>query len=423
MDVDTRSAVDDATPLPGFEDAAHAVEVAAAALTAGSIVVIYDDRSGHGDLVAAAELVTEPQMSFILSHAGMVCAPMPLSRADHLGLQALTGDSSDPILSGVAMSVDACEAADGGSPNDRTKTMHALSDSRVRASDLRQPGYVVPIRARRGGVLVLENRAEAAVDLLTMAGLTGVAATGRIRTQDGSLRQDAELLRFATDHGLPLLRISELIAYRRVTERFVVPVSRAILPTGFGEFQAVEYRNALDGVEHLALTMGDIGAANTSSQGVLVRVHSECVTGDNFGSLRCDCGTQLSQSLAAIASQGRGVLIYLRGHEGRGIGIIDKLRAYELQDAGLDTLDANLALGLPVDAREYTPAAQMLRDLGVTRMRLITHNPAKVEAMNRAGLHVVEIVNQPVMRTEYNAQYLDTKRDRMGHLLLPTPER
>jgi 3,4-dihydroxy 2-butanone 4-phosphate synthase/GTP cyclohydrolase II len=287
---------------------------------------------------------------------------------------------------------------------------------------LRKPGHVIPIRSVSGGVLVQANRAEAAVDLLTMAQLSGVGASGRLRAEDGSLLRGAALNHFAEENGLPVVRIADVVAHRETTERFVLPGSTTmLLPTRWGEFETVIYRNAIDDIEHIALSMGETVAAGHAPEGALVRVHSECVTGDNFGSLRCDCGTQLEYAMRLIADEGCGVVIYLRGHEGRGIGILDKLRAYALQDKGLDTLDANLALGLPADARSYSAAAQILRDLGVERLRLMTNNPAKVEAVTAAGLEVVRVIRLPVIRTNHNERYLQTKRDRMGHWIQMDP--
>jgi 3,4-dihydroxy 2-butanone 4-phosphate synthase/GTP cyclohydrolase II len=264
-------------------------------------------------------------------------------------------------------------------------------------------------------VLVRAGHTEAAVDLTTLAGLSGVGVIGELVDEDGSMRRGASLTAFAHEHDLPVLAIADLVRYRRATERLVELVGSAQMPTAFGDFRALAYRNTLDGTEHLALVMGDLAAAGRTADGALVRVHSECLTGDILGSLRCDCGGQLEQALAAIAAEGCGAVVYLRGHEGRGIGLGHKIRAYALQEQGLDTVDANTVQGLPVDSRSYGVGAQVLGDLGATRIRLITNNPAKFGGLEGYGLTVVGRVALPVVETPHNVRYLRTKRERMGH--------
>ncbi|MGY1812237.1 bifunctional 3,4-dihydroxy-2-butanone-4-phosphate synthase/GTP cyclohydrolase II [Blastococcus sp. SYSU D00820] len=399
---------------------AESVQRAVAALATGGMVVVTDDadREDEGDLVVAAELVTPEQMAFIVRHTtGIVCVPMNGRRTDALGLPQMVGENTDAHATAFTVSVDAVSAGTGVSAVDRTLSVRALADPATAPSHLRRPGHVFPLRARDGGVLVRAGHTEAAVDLVTMAGLSGVGVIGEIVDEDGSMRRGESLSRFAAEHDLPVLAIADLIRYRRATERLVEFVASAQMPTEFGDFRALAYRSVTDGIEHLALVMGDVAAAGSSQAGALVRVHSECLTGDILGSRRCDCGAQLEQALRAIADEGVGVVVYLRGHEGRGIGLAHKIRAYALQEEGLDTVDANTAQGLPSDSRTYGVGAQILGDLGITRMRLITNNPAKYGGLDGHGLSIVERVALPTSVTPDNVRYLRTKRDRMGHAL------
>ena len=398
----------------------ESVQQALAALAAGGMVVVVDDadRENEGDLVVAAELVTPAQMAFVVRHTtGIICAPMPAGRADELRLPPMVADNTDAHGTAFTVTVDHLSTSTGVSAADRTATVAALADPSTTPGELRRPGHVFGLRARAGGVLVRAGHTEAAVDLTVMAGLSGVGVIGEIVAEDGSMRTGADLEQFAAEHGLPVLAIADLIRHRRVTERLVEQVASSTMPTAFGTFRAVAYRSTLDGTEHLALVMGDVAAAGASERGALVRVHSECLTGDILGSLRCDCGGQLEQALRAIAEEGCGALVYLRGHEGRGIGLAGKISAYALQDTGLDTVDANTAQGLPVDSRSYGVGAQVLGDLGIRRLRLITHNPAKFGGLEGYGLQVVDRVSLPVLETPENVRYLRTKRDRMGHQL------
>lgn len=407
---------------PSPTEAAKNVQRCLAALAAGEMVVVVDDpgRENEGDLVVAAEMVTQGQMTFMVRHTtGIICAPMTAERADELGLPLMLGENADPHGTAFTVTVDAVGTGTGVSAADRVATVRALAAPGTGRRDLRRPGHVFPLRARDGGVLVRAGHTEAAVDLTGMAGLSGVAVIGEIVAEDGSMRRGEDLDRFAADNGLCILSIADLIRYRRTTERLSVPVARAQMPTEFGEFRAVAYRNVLDGTEHLALVMGDVATAGRSQEGALVRVHSECLTGDILGSLRCDCGTQLEQAFKAIAAEGVGAVVYLRGQEGRGIGLGHKIRAYALQENGLDTIEANTAQGLPVDSRSYGVGAEIIADLGIERLRLITNNPAKYGGLQGHGIEIVDRVCLPTIATPHNVRYLRTKHGRMGHLFEP----
>ncbi|MGW3150309.1 bifunctional 3,4-dihydroxy-2-butanone-4-phosphate synthase/GTP cyclohydrolase II [Streptomyces sp. NPDC001177] len=399
---------------------AEAVQHAVATLAAGGMVVVADDtdRENEGDLVCVAKSVTEEQMAFLVRHTtGIICVPMPAERCERLGLPQMVGDNTDPHGTAFTISVDHIATGTGVSASDRAATVRALADPHTTADQLRRPGHVFPLRARPGGVLVRAGHTEAAADLSRLAGADGIAVIGELVAPDGSMLQGAALADFAAEHDLPLLQIADLIRYRRATERSVEHVATATLPTAFGEFRALAYRSSADGEEHLVLCMGDVAQAGGTPEGVLTRVHSECLTGDILGSLRCDCGTQLEQALRAIAAEGTGVLVYLRGHEGRGIGLAHKIRAYALQDEGLDTVDANVVQGLPVDSRSYGVGAQILADLGVQRLRLITNNPAKYSGLNGYGLEITGRVALSAIATAENVRYLRTKQERLGHLL------
>jgi 3,4-dihydroxy 2-butanone 4-phosphate synthase/GTP cyclohydrolase II len=385
------------------------------------VVVVDDpDREDEGDLVMAAEAVTEEHMAFLVRHTtGIICAPMSAERAERLRLPQMVTDNTDSHGTAFTVSVDSVATGTGVSAADRAATVRALADPELSADGLRRPGHVFPLRARAGGVLTRAGHTEAAVDLATLAGFSGVGVIGEIVDADGSMRRGTSLTAFAAEHALPVLAIADLVRYRSQTEVLVELVAASQLPSEFGTFRALAYRNRLDGTEHLALVMGDVAAAGQTERGVLVRVHSECLTGDILGSLRCDCGGQLEQALAAIAEEGCGAVVYLRGHEGRGIGLAHKIRAYALQDQGLDTVDANTAQGLPADARDYGVGAQVLADLGAHRIRLITNNPAKYGGLAGHGLTLVDRVALPVVETPHNVRYLRTKRERMGHDLPP----
>ena len=397
---------------------AEAVQHAVAALAEGRMVVVVDDadREDEGDLVVAAEFLTVAQMAFMVRHGtGIVCTPLSAQRAEELRLPQMVVDNTDAHGTAFTVSVDHKSTSTGVSAPDRAATVRALADPATQPGELRRPGHVFPLRAREGGVLVRPGHTEAALDLTRLAGLSGVGVITELTSDDGSMPGAGRVADFAREHDLPLLAIADLVSYRRATERLVEQVATSSMPTAFGTFRAVAYRSTLDGIEHLALVMGDVAEAGRSDRGALVRVHSECLTGDILGSLRCDCGGQLEQALKAIAAEGCGVVVYLRGHEGRGIGLAHKIRAYALQDQGLDTIDANTAQGLPADSRSYGTGSQILGDLGISRLRLITNNPAKFGGLESYGLTLVSRVSLPVVETPHNVRYLRTKRERMGH--------
>jgi 3,4-dihydroxy 2-butanone 4-phosphate synthase / GTP cyclohydrolase II len=394
------------------------IEEAVAAIAAGRMIVVVDDedRENEGDLIIAAEHATPEALGFFVRHtSGLICASVTNSRADELDLPLMVERNTEAQRTAFTVTVDyRLGTTTGISAQDRSITARALIDPATKADDLARPGHLHVLRARDGGVLKWAGHTEAAVDLARMAGLAPAGVLCEIVTDDGmEMARRDELEAFAARHQLPLITIADLIRYRRQTERLVRRTAEARLPTEFGEFRCLAYQSLLDGETHLAFVMGE----PEGEQNVLVRVHSECLTGDVFGSRRCDCGAQLHGALRKIASDGLGVVVYLRGHEGRGIGISHKLRAYELQDGGLDTVDANVELGLPVDSREYGIGAQILVDLGVTTMRLMTNNPAKRGGLEGYGLQIVERIPIHVEPNEENIRYLRTKRDRLGHLL------
>ncbi|MFC5138331.1 bifunctional 3,4-dihydroxy-2-butanone-4-phosphate synthase/GTP cyclohydrolase II [Actinomycetospora rhizophila] len=396
------------------------VQQAVAALAAGRMVVVTDDadREDEGDLVLAADAATPEQLAFVVRHStGIVCVPMSGPRADALALPPMVDDNGDPHGTAFTVTVDHEDTGTGVSAADRSRTVRALADTRTRPAELRRPGHVFPLRARDGGVLVRAGHTEATVDLLRLAGREAVGVIGEMVDDDGTMLRGAALTRFAAEHDLPVVAISDLVRHRLATERFVEHVATSAMPTAFGAFRAVAYRSTVDGTEHLALVHGDAAAAARTPRGALVRVHSECLTGDILGSLRCDCGAQFEQAMRAVAAEGAGVLVYLRGHEGRGIGLAHKIRAYELQDTGMDTVDANTAQGLPVDTRTYGTGAQILADLGVTRLRLITNNPAKYRGLAGHGVEILERVGLPAAAGPDNLRYLRTKQERLGHLV------
>jgi 3,4-dihydroxy 2-butanone 4-phosphate synthase/GTP cyclohydrolase II len=399
---------------------ANAVQTALHRLARGEPIVVIDDphRENEGDLVASAAHITAQTMAFFVRHTtGIICAPMSAARAEELRLPDMVADNTEAHATAFTVSVDHLDTTTGVSATDRATTVRALADPATDWSQLRRPGHVFPLRARPGGVLTRAGHTEAAVDLMTLAGLAPIGVIGEIVNDDGEMARGHSLTQFAARHDLPILSIAELIQYRNATERLVEPAGAATLPTRHGDFRAIAYRSLIDGTEHLALTMGDVAARGADDSGILVRVHSECLTGDVAGSLRCDCGRQFEQAMQTIAAAGCGVLVYLRGHEGRGIGLAHKLRAYTLQEHGRDTVEANIALGLPVDSRDYGVGAQILAHLGVRRIRLITNNPAKYSGLAGHHLSIVERVALPTQPTADNVAYLRTKRDRMGHLL------
>ncbi len=394
------------------------VEEAVAAIARGEIVVVVDDenRENEGDLVMAAQFATPEHVAFFLAHtSGLICVPLLGDRLDALDLPLMVANNTESQRTAFTVTVDAVHGTTTGiSAEDRAATIRALVDPETRSADLARPGHVLPLRYREGGVLKRAGHTEAAIDLARMAGCVPAGVLCEVVAKDRrTMARMPELEAFATEHHLALVTIADLVAYRHRAERLVEEVSRARIPTTHGEFDGIVFRSLLDGEEHLALVLGDVA----DGAPVLTRVHSECLTGDVFGSRRCDCGPQLEFALEAIADAGRGVVVYLRGQEGRGIGLGHKLRAYSLQEQGRDTVDANLDLGLPVDSREYGIGAQILVALGVRKLRLMTNNPAKYGGINGFGLDVTERVPVETSPTPENIAYLRTKRERLGHLL------
>ncbi|WP_412542829.1 bifunctional 3,4-dihydroxy-2-butanone-4-phosphate synthase/GTP cyclohydrolase II [Longispora sp. K20-0274] len=393
------------------------IEDAVAAIAAGKGIVVVDDadRENEGDLIFAADAVTPELVAFMMTHCrGLLCVPMEGEALDRLSLGAMVANNTERHGTAFTVSVDAREGITTGiSAADRTRTIQLLVDETTVADDLVRPGHVFPLRAKPGGVLRRPGHTEAGVDLARMAGMRPAGVICEIVNPDGTMMRLPDLEKFCAEHGLLLITIADLIAYRRRTERQIERAADARLPLPMGEFRAIGYQVDFDETEHIALVYGDLG----DGEDVLVRVHSECLTGDVFGSLRCDCGPQLHTALDLVAQEGRGVVLYVRGHEGRGIGLLHKLQAYQLQDLGRDTVDANLDLGLPADGRDYGTGAQILADLGVKSMRLLTNNPAKRAGLEGYGLEIVGRVPMPSRVTSENRTYLTTKRDRMGHLL------
>ncbi|MBV9023938.1 MAG: bifunctional 3,4-dihydroxy-2-butanone-4-phosphate synthase/GTP cyclohydrolase II [Streptomycetaceae bacterium] len=399
------------------------VERAIADIAAGRPVVVVDDedRENEGDVVFAAELATPELIAFMMTECrGLICAPMEALDLERLELPQMVKENTESMSTAFTVSVDASRGhgiTTGISAADRATTLRLLADPAARPGDFARPGHIFPLRARPGGVLTRNGHTEAGVDLALLAGLRPAAVICEIANEDGTMARLPELVQFARKYGLSIISIEGLIAYRRTSEPTVRREAVTRLPTAYGDFHAYGYRSTVDGVEHIALVAGnfDDDGRLTDGEEVLVRLHSECLTGDVFHSLRCDCGPQLHASLERVAAEGRGVVVYLRGHEGRGIGLLPKLRAYELQERGRDTLDANVELGLPADSRDYGAGAQILADLGVHSVRLMTNNPAKSAALTRHGLKVTAREAMPVQAGEHNLRYLRTKRDRMGH--------
>jgi 3,4-dihydroxy 2-butanone 4-phosphate synthase / GTP cyclohydrolase II len=392
------------------------VERAVSDIAGGRAVVVVDDatRENEGDIVFAASKASPALLAFTIRYArGLICVPMLGQDLDRLQLPPMTADNQEHMGTAFAISVDARDGITTGiSAADRAKTIRTLADSATEPYEIVRPGHVFPLRYATGGVLRRRGHTEAAVDLARMAGLTPAGVVAEIVNDDGTMARMPQLRAFADEHGLALITIEQLIAYRRRHEQVVSRVVETRLPNEHGDWRAIGYLNSVDGTEHLALVLGDLTAPGPD---VLVRMHSECLTGDVFGSQRCDCGAQLDAAMAAIAAEGRGVVLYLRGHEGRGIGLLSKLRAYHLQDGGVDTVDANTELGLPVDAREYSTGAQILSDLGIVALRLLTNNPAKVEGLAGFGIEITGRAGLPSVPTPHNLRYLTAKRDRLGH--------
>jgi 3,4-dihydroxy 2-butanone 4-phosphate synthase/GTP cyclohydrolase II len=410
---------------PGPTAGSSTVAAALQEIADGGMVVVVDDedRENEGDLIMAAEHATASDLAFMVRHtSGVVCVALTGARCDALELPQMVPANTERHGTAFTHTVDlATGTTTGISAADRSATIRALADERAHAAAFHRPGHVFPLRARDGGVLRRAGHTEAAVDLARLAGLAPAGVLCEIVNDDGTMARRPDLERFAAEHGLPIVTIADLVAYRRRVDVIVERTGEARLPTPWGDFRCVSYRSVPDGAEHIAFTVGDVrsgaGPEEVQPDDVLVRVHSECLTGDVFRSLRCDCGSQLEQAMARVAAAGRGVVVYLRGHEGRGIGLGPKLRAYELQDEGRDTVDANLDLGQPVDSREYGAGAQILLDLGVRRARLLTNNPAKYRGLAAHGLEIVGREPLETVPNPENLGYLRTKRRRLGHLL------
>jgi 3,4-dihydroxy 2-butanone 4-phosphate synthase/GTP cyclohydrolase II len=406
--VDTR-APETASPFATVEEAIEDIR-------SGRFVVVVDDadRENEGDLTIAAQFVTPEAVNFMAMHArGLVCLCLTAERCDELGLRQMTERNETPLRTAFTVSIEAREGVSTGiSAHDRARTIQVAIDSASRPEDLVQPGHVFPLRARPGGVLNRAGQTEAAVDLARLAGLIPAGVVCEIMNEDGTMARVPDLAEFCARHEIRMITVADLIQYRRQTEKLVERVVTVRLPTEYGEFRAIAYREVLTEKQHLAIVRGE----PAGQEGVLVRVHSECLTGDVFHSLRCDCGEQLEQALVQIAGEEHGVLLYM-AQEGRGIGLLNKLRAYELQEKGLDTVEANVELGFPADSREYGFGYQILADLGLTTIRLLTNNPRKMEGIESYGLTVVEQVPIEVPANDENRRYLDAKREKLGHLL------
>jgi 3,4-dihydroxy 2-butanone 4-phosphate synthase/GTP cyclohydrolase II len=399
------------------ETALDPIEDVIAAIARGEMVVIVDDedRENEGDFIMAAQHATPEKLAFIVRYStGVICVPLTGERCEELRLPLMVEQNTESQRTAYTVTVDLIEGTTTGiSAADRAATSRAIADPTVDYKAFARPGHIFPLRARTGGVLKRAGHTEAAVDLARLAGCEPVGVICEIQNDDGTMMRLPDLRQFCKEHGLLLSSIEQLIHYRRHNERLVERMGEATVPTEYGTFRCVAYRSTVDGIEHIAFVKGDVD----TTKPVLVRVHSECLTGDVFSSRRCDCGPQLAGAMSLVEAEGAGVIVYLRGHEGRGIGIAHKIRAYSLQDQGRDTVDANTELGLPVDSREYGIGAQILADLGVKELRLMTNNPAKYGGLGGYGLSVVERVPLNTIPTPENEAYLRTKRERMGHLL------
>src|SRR5689334_22110709 len=392
------------------------IEEAIRDIRKGRFVILVDDedRENEGDLVIAAEKVTPQAINFMARHArGLICLALTPERVEELQLPQQAVENTAAFGTAFTVSIDARkDITTGISAADRATTIHVAIDPKSKPSDLARPGHIFPLKAQQGGVLRRAGQTEASVDLARLAGLQPAGVICEIMNDDGTMARVPDLVGYCARHGLTMITVADLVAYRRRTEKLVERIASAAMPTRYGDFVAHGYRSMIDGQQHVALVMGDVDGQSE----VLVRVHSECLTGDVFHSLRCDCGDQLESAIAQIAAEGQGVLLYL-SQEGRGIGLLNKLRAYELQEQGLDTVDANLALGLPVDSPDYGVGYQILADLGLTSLRVLTNNPKKILGLEGYGLIITEQLPIEAEPNPVNERYLRTKRERMGHTI------
>lgn len=393
----------------------NTIEEAIEDIRNGKIIVVIDDedRENEGDLLMAAEKATPEAINFMAKYGrGLICVPLSGERLEALSIPHMVERNTDSHQTAFTVSVDAIDTTTGISAHERSHTILKMLDAHATPSDFKRPGHIFPLKAQKGGVLRRAGHTEAAVDLAILAGLKPAGVICEIMNEDGSMARVNDLIPYVKEHDLKFITIADLIAYRRQTEKLILRETEAKLPTKHGDFTMIGYVNTLNGEHHVALVKGDVA----TEEPVLVRVHSECLTGDAFGSLRCDCGEQLATAMQRIEAEGRGVLLYMR-QEGRGIGLINKIKAYALQDQGMDTVEANVALGFPDDMREYGIGAQILSDLGIKKVKLMTNNPKKIKGLSGYGLEFVERIQIQMNHNETNAHYLQTKVDKMGHMM------